>query len=118
MVSAAGTNAIGTVGGVVLAACLTPQIYKIWKTRSARDLSYWYLTAYTVGLLLTTLYLYLEKATVGWICFLVETGTTQQGNVNQRQQLELNVVCLRLWRLDRFMHVGASPANLNLLALW
>lgn len=78
MVSAAGINAIGAVGGVVLAACLTPQIYKIWKTRSARDLSYWYLIAYTVGLSLTAVYLILEKATVGWICLLVEIGTTQQ----------------------------------------
>ena len=50
------------------------QLYKLWRTKSAKDLSYTYLWLYAVGLLFITVYLYLEKATVGWICECIETG--------------------------------------------
>lgn len=67
-------NAIGAVGGVVLSACLLPQLYRLYRTRSARDLAYLYLFAYCIGLFLTFLYLYWEGAMVAWICELVELG--------------------------------------------
>jgi uncharacterized protein with PQ loop repeat len=50
------------------------QLIKLWRTKSAKDLSYTYLWLYAVGLLFITVYLYLEKATVGWICDSIETG--------------------------------------------
>jgi uncharacterized protein with PQ loop repeat len=50
------------------------QLIKLWRTKSAKDLSYTYLWLYAVGLLFITVYLYLESATVGWICESIETG--------------------------------------------
>lgn len=41
----------------MLAACLAPQLWKLYRTRSARDLSYLYLCMYDAGLLLTFIYL-------------------------------------------------------------
>ncbi|KFM23128.1 hypothetical protein F751_3319 [Auxenochlorella protothecoides] len=67
-------NVIGAVGGVVLSACLLPQLYRLYRTRSARDLAYPYLFAYCIGLFLTFLYLFWEGAIVAWICELVELG--------------------------------------------
>lgn len=67
-------NVVGALGGAVLSACLLPQLYRLWRTRSARDLSYLYLIAYSTGLLLTFIYLYFEGATVAWICMLIEIG--------------------------------------------
>lgn len=54
-----------------------PQLIKLWRTKSAADLSYAYLILYTIGLLFITVYLYLEKATVGWICESIETGESK-----------------------------------------
>ncbi|KAL4423121.1 hypothetical protein ABPG77_004804 [Micractinium sp. CCAP 211/92] len=74
MVSQTTINVLGVIGGVVLAICQAPQLIKLWRTKSAGDLSYLYLGLYSVGLLFITVYLYLEKATVGWICELIETA--------------------------------------------
>ncbi|PRW59402.1 integrin-linked kinase-associated serine threonine phosphatase 2C [Chlorella sorokiniana] len=74
MPSAAATNAIGAIGGGLLAACLAPQLWKLYATRSARDLSYLFLALYCAGCLLTFVYLYYEDATVAWICILIEVG--------------------------------------------
>lgn len=67
-------DVIGSVGGAVLAACLAPQLWRLYKTRSARDISYLYLAFYTSGITLSFIYLYYEAATVAWICALVELG--------------------------------------------
>ena len=72
MPSTTAINIVGAFGGAVLAACLLPQLWRLYRTRSARDLSYPYIVAYSVGLLLTFLYLYWEGATVAWICSLLE----------------------------------------------
>ncbi|KAL4458295.1 hypothetical protein ABPG75_013160 [Micractinium tetrahymenae] len=53
---------------------LALQLIKLWRTKSAGDLSYYYLGLYSVGLLFITVYLYLEGATVGWICEAIETA--------------------------------------------
>lgn len=57
-----------------MAACLAPQLWKLYATRSARDLSYLFLCLYCVGCLLSFVYLYYEDATVAWICILSEVG--------------------------------------------
>lgn len=74
MPSAAANNAIGAIGGGLLAACLAPQLWKLYATRSARDLSYLFLCLYCAGCLLSFVYLYYEDATVAWICILSEVG--------------------------------------------
>jgi uncharacterized protein with PQ loop repeat len=58
----------------VLAACLAPQLYKLWATQSALDLSYLFLALYNVGLTLSFIYLYYEDALVAWVCLLIELG--------------------------------------------
>lgn len=47
-------------------------MWRILRTRSARDLSYVFLVLFTVGLSLTAVYLINEGAVVGWACILVE----------------------------------------------
>jgi uncharacterized protein with PQ loop repeat len=41
----------------VLAGCLVPQLWKLYRTRSAQDLSYLFLMLYNLGLLLSFIYL-------------------------------------------------------------
>lgn len=65
---------MGAFGGVLLSACLLPQLVRLYRTRSARDISYLYLIAYSLGLFLTFLYLFFEGATVAWICEIIECG--------------------------------------------
>lgn len=72
MPSTAVVNTIGSLGGGILSACLIPQLWRLYRTRSAGDLAYLYLLAYCSGLFLTFLYLYWEGATVAWVCILVE----------------------------------------------
>lgn len=90
MVDAAVADSIGAVGGAVLAACLTPQLYKIWKTRSARDLSYFHLASYTTGLVLTFAYFILLNVTVGWICKCVEICKTP---TREAEAIQIQVLC-------------------------
>lgn len=74
MPSTTVVNTIGSLGGGVLSACLIPQLWRLYRTRSAGDLAYLYLLAYCSGLFLTFLYLYWEGATVAWVCILIEIG--------------------------------------------
>ena len=49
MVSGAVKDALGAVGGGILAFCLLPQLWKVWRTRSATDLSMPFLVLYNTG---------------------------------------------------------------------
>lgn len=71
--------------GAILAACMTPQLLRLWQTRSARDLSYLFLILYLLGLALMTVYMYNEDATVGFICTCVELGGWGRGPAGGRQ---------------------------------
>jgi len=62
----------GFVGGITLAICTVPQIFKILWTRSSKDFSYAFLVMYLFGLSFTLVYLILVHATSGWICMVVE----------------------------------------------
>lgn len=55
-----------------MAGCLVPQIVRTLMTRSARDISYIYLTFFIIGLSLMTVYLVNEEATVGYITIAIE----------------------------------------------
>lgn len=70
--SDAGTDAIGFVGGGVLAICLIPQIGKIVLTRSAQDISYAWSVLYMLGLSLSLVYLILKNALAAWIPLVIE----------------------------------------------
>lgn len=56
MVNQVASNVIGAVGGVILALCQLPQIIKLWRTKSAGDLSYTYIVLYTIGLAFICVY--------------------------------------------------------------
>lgn len=56
MVSRGAIDAIGAVGGVILAICQGPQLYKIWRTKSAADLSYIFIALYSLGLFFICVY--------------------------------------------------------------
>lgn len=47
---------MGAIGGVILAVCQAPQLIKIFRTKSAADLSYIYMALYSIGLLFICIY--------------------------------------------------------------
>jgi MtN3 and saliva related transmembrane protein len=49
-------NVLGFVAGVLTTAAFIPQVLKIWKTRSARDISLGMYTAFTSGVVLWLVY--------------------------------------------------------------
>ena len=65
-------DAMGVVGGVLLAFCLVPQLYKIHRTKSAQDIDFGWTALYAGGLAFNIAYLVLEHALVGWIFLIIE----------------------------------------------
>ncbi|KNE56870.1 hypothetical protein AMAG_02640 [Allomyces macrogynus ATCC 38327] len=65
-------EAIGYVGGVVLALCLAPQIIQVVRTRSAEDISYAWQGLYLVGLSINLAYLVLLGAVAGYVAVIIE----------------------------------------------
>ena len=53
MVASIIKDMLGGIGGVILAICLVPQLWKMWRTQSADDLSMPFILLYTVGNLCT-----------------------------------------------------------------
>ena len=49
MVSSVAKDVIGGMGGAILSFCLLPQLWKMWSTRSASDLSMPFIVLYTLG---------------------------------------------------------------------
>lgn len=62
------------IAGGVLAACLVPQLWKLFRRRSAADISLPFLLIYLLGLAVSFVYLYYEDAIVAWACLVVEIG--------------------------------------------
>eukprot|EP00088_Acartia_fossae_P017710 TRINITY_DN20124_c0_g1_i2.p1 TRINITY_DN20124_c0_g1~~TRINITY_DN20124_c0_g1_i2.p1 ORF type:complete len:138 (-),score=12.31 TRINITY_DN20124_c0_g1_i2:252-665(-) len=58
---------IGYAGGFIIAFALTPQLYKIYRTRSADDISYGFTAIYATGLILTLIYLLMVNAIAAFI---------------------------------------------------
>ncbi len=52
MVSSVVKDVLGAVGGGILSFCLLPQLWKVWRTRSATDLSMPFLVLYNTGALM------------------------------------------------------------------
>mmetsp|Transcript_31925 Transcript_31925/g.42150 ORF Transcript_31925/g.42150 Transcript_31925/m.42150 type:complete len:121 (-) Transcript_31925:145-507(-) len=49
-------DTVGYVGGILIAFALFPQIIQIHKTRSTKDISYWWQLVYFCGLILVLIY--------------------------------------------------------------
>jgi MtN3 and saliva related transmembrane protein len=65
-------DVIGILGGLLLVIALIPQILHIFKTKSAKDLSYSWLILYVLDLIFYIWYLLVLDALVGWITVLIE----------------------------------------------
>lgn len=50
------TNLVGLVAGALTTAAFFPQLVKVWKSRSARDISLWMYIAICTGILLWLIY--------------------------------------------------------------
>ncbi|KAJ3303556.1 hypothetical protein HDV03_003735 [Kappamyces sp. JEL0829] len=66
------TDFFGYAGGIVLSVCTVPQIWHMWKTRSAKDVSIVYASLYSVGLVLTLVYMILVGAFAGTVTISFE----------------------------------------------
>jgi len=68
-----GTDALGFTGGVLLSICLAPQLIKMFRKKSAKEISFSFTLLYFTGLLMTAIYMTLIKAWAGAIPIWVET---------------------------------------------
>lgn len=62
----------GYSGGILLSICSIPQVYLMYTTKSAKDVSIYYAVLFFIGLVLTLVYLILEEAVAGIITMSVE----------------------------------------------
>ncbi len=72
---------VGIVAGTLTTACWIPQLVRSWRTRSARDFSWWYLVVLTAGISLWLIYGILRRDPViisanvfALMCLLVLSG--------------------------------------------
>ncbi|ORY30321.1 hypothetical protein BCR33DRAFT_703505 [Rhizoclosmatium globosum] len=65
-------NACGAIGGGLLAVCTAPQLYQMWKTKSADDVSLSFTILYTAGLTMSAIYTGLIGAWAGAIPLIIE----------------------------------------------
>ena len=68
-----GTDALGFTGGIILSICLAPQLIKMFRKKSAKEISFTFTLLYFTGLLMTAIYMTLIKAWAGAIPIWVET---------------------------------------------
>lgn len=54
-------DSIGFLGGLILSICLTPQLYKTYKTKNTDGISYYWQSLYILGLSFTNIYTYHYK---------------------------------------------------------
>ena len=63
---------LGYIGGGVLAVTMWPQIWKTYVTKSAKDISWWYLSLLFIGLTQMCLYGVLNKQTPLYVSVSVD----------------------------------------------
>lgn len=86
---------LGLAAGALTTGCWLPQLFKAWRTRSARDFSWAYLAVFGTGIVL-------------WICYGIAMRDLAIVVTNTLTiSLTLGVVGLKL-RFDRFAPVGVS----------
>jgi uncharacterized protein with PQ loop repeat len=65
-------EAIGYLGGILLAICTLPQMWQMYCTKSAADLQKRFLFLYLAGSVLTFVYLVMKDAWAAWITMTLE----------------------------------------------
>ncbi len=63
---------VGYAAGFLVALALAPQVIKIWRTKSAKDLSYVWTTMFLVGLILYIVYAGLNRVWPLFIFTIIE----------------------------------------------
>lgn len=63
---------LGFAGGLLLALCLVPELWHVYRNRCADDLSWAWMVLYTGGLALSTAYLIMVDALAAWTPMVVE----------------------------------------------
>lgn len=66
-------DALGFIGGIILSICMLPQLTLMYKTKSAKDLSLLFTVLYSIGLVMTAVYMTLIRAWAGAIPVWIET---------------------------------------------
>lgn len=71
------TDNIGYIGGIVLSVCLIPQIYKVYKTKHVKNISYLWQFLYIIGIIFHLYYgiyynlLPIYIPTIIELCFII-----------------------------------------------
>ena len=63
---------VGYVGGAILALCIVPQLLKLWRSKSSRDISWAFTILYIIGLVMTLIYLWSKGAIATFACVVVQ----------------------------------------------
>jgi uncharacterized protein with PQ loop repeat len=63
-------DGLGFAGGALLGVCLVPEVWHIYQTKRASDLSLAWLAVFLAGLTLKFVYLFLIEALAGWIMLM------------------------------------------------
>ena len=64
------TDILGALGGIILGICTLPQIYTMYKNRSADDVSFLFVLMYSTGVLMSMV---LIEAWAGAIPLIIES---------------------------------------------
>jgi uncharacterized protein with PQ loop repeat len=67
------TDALGFIGGIILSICMLPQLSLMYQTKSAKDISMLFTILYSIGLVMTAIYMTLIRAWAGAIPIWIET---------------------------------------------
>jgi MtN3 and saliva related transmembrane protein len=94
----AATETIGLVAGTLTTVSFLPQVAKIWRTRSARDLSWGMALVFTAGVGLWLVYGLL----IGAPAIIVANAVTFALTL---------AICVMKWRFDRVAQPSPSPES-------
>jgi uncharacterized protein with PQ loop repeat len=67
-------EALGILGGILLAVCILPQLLHMYITKNAEDMQKRFLVLNVLGCIFTFVYLYVEDAWAAWITMVVEVS--------------------------------------------
>ena len=79
---------LGLIAGTLTTASFVPQVWRIWKTRSARDLSWGMASVFTLGTFL-------------WLCYGVMVGSMSIIVANAITFLLSLAICVMKLRFDK-----------------
>lgn len=79
---------LGLIAGTLTTASFVPQVWKIWTTRSARDLSWGMVAVFTLGTFL-------------WLCYGIKVGSPSIMTANAITFLLSLAICAMKLRFDK-----------------